>query len=49
MKIRADDMYLFQAILKEFIISNTPGKFGEKILNLYGTVQLFHSSSAYRF
>ena len=37
----ADDIYFFQAILIDLIISNTPGKFGKKILTIYGTVQHF--------
>ena len=39
MKILADDIYFFQANLIDLIISNTPGKFGKKILTIYGTVQ----------
>ena len=41
MKILADDIYFFQAILIDIILSNTPRKFGEKILTIYGTVQHF--------
>ena len=36
----ADGM-IFQAILIDLIISNTPGKFSKKILTIYGTVQHF--------
>ena len=28
--IMTDHMYFFQTIFKDFIINNTPGKFGEK-------------------
>ena len=41
MKILPDDIYFFQAILIDLIISNTPEKFGEKILTIYGTIQHF--------
>ena len=45
MKILADDIYFFQAILIDLIISNTLGKFGKKILTIYGTVQhVYHFS-----
>ena len=41
MNILADDIYFFQAILIDLIISNTPGKFGKEILTIFGTVQHF--------
>ena len=41
MIILPDDIYFFQAILIDLIICNTPEKFGEKILTIYGTVQHF--------
>ena len=41
MKILADDIYFFQAIVIDLIISNTPRKFGEKILTIYVMVQHF--------
>ena len=37
-KIQVDDIYFVQAIFKDFIISKTPGKFGDKILTAQGTV-----------
>ena len=45
MKILVDDTYFFQAILIDLIISNTPGKFGEKILTIYGTA-FYHFSTS---
>ena len=41
MKFLADGIYFFQAIMIDLIISNTPGKFGKKILTIYDTVQHF--------
>ena len=41
MKILADDIYFFQVIFIDLAISNTPGKLGEKILTIYGTLQHF--------
>ena len=41
MRILADDIYSFQAILIDLIISNTHEKFSKKILTIYGTVQHF--------